>query len=194
MKKFVFVPVFLAFVIIFSVFTPVVTMSEDISNKVFRLHIIANSDSDEDQNLKLKVRDKVLLISNEIYEDCNSTLSAINVTNNNIDYIRNTSQRVIAYYGYDYPVKAYVSKEYFNTREYDGFTLPAGIYNCLKIVIGEGKGKNWWCVMFPQVCLSGCTDDFDNYLTEDEKKMLTSGGYKVKFKIVEIYERIKHTM
>ena len=86
-----------------------------------------------------------------------------------------------------------MDKEYFNTREYEEFTLPSGIYNALKIEIGQGKGHNWWCVMFPAICLSGVTDDeINNYLTEDEQKLIYSDSkYEIRFKIVELYEKIK---
>lgn len=193
MKKrlFVFIPLFLSAIVVISVVTPVVTMSEDISNKVFRLHILANSDSESDQELKLKVRDKILTLSEELYGDCANVDDAINVSNQNIDLFTQTAQNVIAFYGYTYDADVYVTKEYFDTREYENFTLPAGIYDSLKIVIGEGKGHNWWCVMFPAVCLSGCTDEFDNALTPEERKMIESNKYIVRFKAVEIYEKIK---
>ena len=79
----------------------------------------------------------------------------------------------------------------FDTRVYDDFTLPAGRYDALRIVIGEGRGHNWWCVMFPQVCLSGCTDDFNGYITDEEKRMITSGGYTVRLKSIELIEKLK---
>ena len=85
-----------------------------------------------------------------------------------------------------------VAKEYFSTRIYDDFTLPAGIYDSIKIVIGNGEGHNWWCVMFPQVCLSGCTKDLEDDLTDEEIKMIHSKDYIVKFKAVEIYEKLKY--
>jgi stage II sporulation protein R len=177
--------------IISTAITPTIAMSENISSKVFRLHILANSDCSEDQALKLKVRDKILNLSKTLYNDCTSVDEAINISNDNIQLLKSTAQKVIAFYGYEYDTKVYVTKEYFNTREYDDFTLPAGIYDSLKIEIGEAKGKNWWCVMFPSVCLSGCTDDFNEVLTPEEQKLIKSGKYVFKFKAVEIYEKIK---
>lgn len=190
-KIFVFVPIFLSSLIFLTTLTPIITMSEDISTKVFRLHILANSDTDSDQELKLKVRDKILQVSDELYNNCSSVDDAVNVTRENISLIKETAQKVIAFYGYTYDTQVYVTKEYFSTRKYDNFTLPAGMYDSLKIVIGEGRGHNWWCVMFPAVCLSGCTDDFNETLTQEEKKMIESNGYAVRFKAVEIYEKIK---
>lgn len=190
-KLLVFVPIFLCALLVVVSITPTITMSESISQKVFRLHILANSDSDEDQQLKLRVRDKILQESEKMFSSCNSVDEAINISRESIDKLKNISRQVIAYYNYDYDVRAYVTKEYFETREYDNFTLPAGIYDCLKIEIGQGKGHNWWCVMYPSVCISGCTDDFDSTLTEDEKRLIESDNYVIKFKVVEIYEKIK---
>lgn len=190
-KIFIFVPIFMCALIISTAITPTIAMSENISTKVFRLHILANSDSSEDQALKLKVRDKILNLSKTLYNDCTSVDEAINISNDNIQLLKSTAQKVIAFYGYEYDTKVYVTKEYFNTRVYDDFTLPAGIYDSLKIEIGEAKGKNWWCVMFPSVCLSGCTDDFNEVLTPEEQKLIKSGKYVFKFKAVEIYEKIK---
>ena len=190
-KLFVFVPLFLVFTVIFTLITPAVAMSEDISTKVFRLHILANSDSEDDQKLKLKVRDKILSVSDKMYNNCATVDDAVNTAKNNIDLFESTAAKVIIDNGYTYPVKAYVTKEYFDTRKYDNFTLPAGEYDSLKIEIGSAKGHNWWCVMFPSVCISGGVDDFDKSLSNDEIKMITDGKYKYKFKVVEVYEKIK---
>lgn len=194
MKKktlFTFVPIMMCLILICSAVAPVIHMSEDISTKVFRLHILANSDEDYDQELKLRVRDKILLISENLFAQCSDVREAVKISQDNLDLLKNAAQKVIAFYGYTYDARVYVTKEYFNTRKYDNFTLPAGIYDSLKIEIGEGKGHNWWCVMFPSVCISGCTDDFDETLTQEEKEMIESGKYIVRFKAVEIYESIK---
>ena len=167
-------------------------MSEDISNKVFRLHILANSNEEYDQELKIKVRDEVLNLSSDIFADCSSVKDAVLSANENIEIISQTVQRIISENGYNYIVSAYVTKEYFKTRKYNSFSLPAGIYNSLKIEIGQGKGKNWWCVMFPSVCISGCSSDFNEVLSDDEIEMIENDKYIVKFKAVEFYEKIKN--
>lgn len=190
-KIFVFVPLFVLIIVLASTLSPIVAMSEDVSTKVFRLHILANSNEDFDQQLKLKVRDRILIETKDLYQSCNSVDEAIKITQDNLDFIEDTAQRVVVFYGYDYDVEVEITKEYFNTRFYDSFTMPAGIYNCLKINIGEAKGKNWWCVMFPSVCISGCTDDFAKSLNQDEIDMICSKGYVIRFKAVEIYENIK---
>lgn len=164
---------------------------QDLRENVFRLHIIANSDSDADQELKLKVRDAVLLISQEMYKDTNTTNQAINITNSNTDLILKTAKKVIKENGYNYEVKLNIGKAYFTNREYENFTLPAGEYNALNIIIGEGKGKNWWCVMFPAMCIGAATDFGDAVSNESEKIATNPQNYTFKFKTVEIYENLK---
>lgn len=189
----IFVPLFLVFVFMFSYIAPFIETSENISDQVFRLHILANSDSAEDQQLKLKVRDEILKKGETVFAFSNSLEETIELCKNNIALFQQTAEQCLKDNGSDYEVKVYVDKEYFNTREYDEITLPSGIYNTLKIEIGQGKGHNWWCVMFPAICLSSVTDDeLNKYLSEDEQKLVNSDSkYEVRFKIVEIYEKVK---
>ena len=189
----IFVPLFLVFVFMFSYIAPFIETSENISDQVFRLHILANSDSAEDQQLKLKVRDEILKKGETVFSSSNSLEETIELCKNNIALFQQTAEQCLKDNGSDYDVKVYVDKEYFNTREYDDITLPSGIYNALKIEIGQGKGHNWWCVMFPAICLSSVTDDeLNKYLSEDEQKLVNSDSkYEVRFKIVEIYEKVK---
>ena len=189
----IFAPLFLVFVFMFSYIAPFIETSENISDQVFRLHILANSDSAEDQQLKLKVRDEILKKGETVFAFSNSLEETIELCKNNIALFQQTAEQCLKDNGSDYEVKVYVDKEYFNTREYDEITLPSGIYNALKIEIGQGKGHNWWCVMFPAICLSGVTDDeLNKYLSEDEQKLVNSDSkYEVRFKIVEIYEKVK---
>lgn len=189
----IFVPLFLVFMFIFSYIAPFIETSENISDQVFRLHILANSDSAEDQQLKLKVRDEILKKGEKVFASSNSLEETIELCKNNIALFQQTAEQCLQDNGSDYDVKVYVDKEYFNTREYDEITLPSGIYNALKIEIGQGKGHNWWCVMFPAICLSSVTvDELNKYLSEDEQKLVNSDSkYEVRFKIVEIYEKVK---
>lgn len=189
----IFVPLFLVFVFMFSYIAPFIKTSENISDQVFRLHILANSDSAEDQQLKLKVRDEILKKGENVFASSNSLEETIELCKDNIALFQQTAEQCLKDNGSDYEVKVYVDKEYFNTREYDEITLPSGIYNALKIEIGQGKGHNWWCVMFPAICLSSVTDDeLNKYLSEDEQKLVNSDSkYEVRFKIVEIYEKVK---
>lgn len=190
-KAKIFIPIFLVLLLITGVVKPIIT-SENISEKVFRLHILANSDSDEDQSLKLLVKDEILKLSSDIFAGAKSVDDARKIAENNIALFEITALEVIKDKSFNYGVKVYIDKEYFNTRKYDGFIMPAGEYNALKIVIGNGDGKNWWCVMYPSVCISGCTDDFDEIMSEEEKEMLNSTKFIPKFKIIELYESIKN--
>ena len=185
----IFIPLFLTFTIILGIAQPVVAAvktSEDISNKVFRLHILANSNSTEDQ----------LMLKNFILENSEDVIGgktldeAINNAKNNRNEITEMCNEYLKSIGIDYKVAVSVVKEYFKTRVYDDFTLPAGKYNSLKIELGEAKGHNWWCIVFPSVCLSACTESMNDYLNEDEMK-LVSNTYSPKFKVVEIYESAK---
>jgi stage II sporulation protein R len=188
----IFVPVFMSLVLFLGIAQPVVgavKTSEHISNKVFRLHILANSDSTYDQNIKLMLKNYILENTQDIIGG--KTLDeAIENAKNNTKEITDMCNEYLKSKGFDYKVKVNVVKEYFKTRVYDDFTLPAGRYNSLKIEIGEGKGHNWWCIVFPSVCLSACTESMNDYLTDDEMS-LVSNTYSPKFKIVEIYESAK---
>lgn len=189
----IFVPLFLVFAFLFSYITPFIKTSENISSEVFRLHILANSDSEEDQALKLKVRDDILSAGAKLFSSSESLDETIKLCEDNIELFKNTAKECLRKNGCDYNVDVYVDKEYFNTRKYDDFTLPSGIYNALKIVIGKGEGHNWWCVMFPAICLSGVTDDkMNDYLSKDEQELINSDSkYEIRFKVVEIYEKLK---
>ena len=188
----IFIPLFLTFTIIIGIAQPVVAAvktSEDISNKVFRLHILANSNSTEDQNTKLMLKNFILENSKDVIGG--KTLDeAISNAKNNRNDITEMCNEYLKSIGIDYKVVVSVVKEYFKTRVYDDFTLPAGKYNSLKIELGEAKGHNWWCIVFPSVCLSACTESMNDYLNEDEMK-LVSNTYSPKFKVVEIYESAK---
>ena len=187
----IFIPIFLILLLSSGIAKPIIT-SESISQKVFRLHILANSDSQHDQNLKLLVKDEILKLSTELFTDAKSVNDARHIAEDNIKAFENTAQQVVEANGYSYNICVTTDKEYFSTREYDGFIMPAGEYNTLKIIIGNGEGHNWWCVMYPSVCISGCTDDFDEIMNDEEKEMLTSSKFIPKFKIIEIYECIKN--
>lgn len=172
---------------------------EQVTNDVFRLHILANSDSDEDQALKLKVRDAVLEESSEIFSGSLTVEEAAALAERNIDSFTETAEKVIAENGYDYSVKCEVDKVYFDERTYGTATLPAGEYNALRIIIGEGEGHNWWCVMFPALCLPAVTDTDEvleeamdsGALTAEEIALIQSPeNYEVKFYFVEIFRKL----
>ena len=178
------------------------SVSSDISDSVFRLHIIANSDSEEDQNLKLVVRDNVLAYMKEIATDISSKEEAISVITSHLDDFKAIASETISNAGYDYDVNISVGEFDFPTKNYGDISLPAGIYDALRIEIGEAKGHNWWCVMFPTLCFvdvsSGSLDEeskgvLESSLTEEEFSLVSedSFGVNLKFKVVEFFEDIK---
>ena len=177
--------------IIFSII-PFSAECTDISSEVFRLHILANSDSEADQSLKLKVRDKVLKYTESLYKNADSLSSAQNLTSEKLQAIADVAAREVKRNGYNYQVKAEIKRMYFNTRHYGKITMPSGKYNALRITIGSGKGHNWWCVMYPSMCV-GASTDYDSLrsgTTDNQYKIMTDEGYEFKFKIVEYFVKI----
>ena len=156
-----------------------------------RLHILANSDSEEDQALKLTVRDAVLSEYSALLASLDSAENAKEKLEAELESIRIFCEGVIMVEGYDYCVTVTIGEEWYDTREYDDFTLPRGIYTSLRIIIGEGEGKNWWCVMYPPLCLNVCVesapaDDAIKKYTDEQIKLISDKGYRVKFKILEL--------
>lgn len=170
----------------------------NIRSKMLRMHVIANSDSDIDQKLKLKVRDAVLAEGKEIFDGSVTADDAKSKILPETERLRKAALTVIENEGFSYDVKITVGNEYFNTRTYDNsVTLPAGYYTAVKVIIGEGKGHNWWCVMFPPMCLPAASKECEiSDVLEKEEVRIVEGGskYKFKFKIVEIYEKISEKM
>ncbi len=159
-----------------------------------RLHILANSDSTEDQELKLKIRDNILEKYGNMLRDGNSIYEARDKVIALLQQIEKDAIKWIVDLGYRYNVKAILDEEWYETREYDGFTLPAGKYLSLRIIIGRGEGQNWWCVMYPPLCMEMATesapaDDGVIDYTNEEIALITSGEYQIKFKILEELSR-----
>lgn len=165
---------------------------ENIREDVLRLHILANSDSAQDQQLKIAVRDEILKISGDIFDNCKSVADAQNAANQKMPQIIRTAQDTVKNQGYNYKVTASLAKTYFDTRHYDDYTLPAGVYNALRVVIGSGNGHNWWCVMYPSLCLPTACDNYETSLDENERDIVENyQKYEIKFKSVEIFEWLK---
>lgn len=166
---------------------------QTIREDVLRLHIIANSDSDEDQQLKLKVRDAVLANTGDAFASSHTKAEAIANASQSLAEIEQTATQVIKENGYDYTVKAQIVNMYFTTRYYDNYTLPAGYYDAVRITIGKAEGKNWWCVMFPQLCLPAVSEEEPiDMLDEDQQEIIENGDkYKASFWIIEWLEQLK---
>ena len=174
-------------------------VSTDIADSVFRLHVIANSDSEVDQNLKYIVRDDLLEYMNTLCANCSSKEEAITVANENIENFKKIALDTIKEEGFDYSVNVEIGNFEFPTKHYGDISLPAGYYDALKVEIGEAKGQNWWCVMFPPLCFvdasSGIVpeeskEDLENSLTDEEFSIVSDNEenltFKLKFKILEI--------
>lgn len=162
-----------------------------LEDDVLRLHIRANSDSTQDQNLKITVRNAVLEKVSPLYENVKTKEEAEKITVDNLDYIKQIAEATIKSEGFDYKANVAVTEEFFDTRYYDDFTMPAGVYKTLLITIGKGKGNNWWCVMYPTLCVGASSREcMKSDLSEDEYDVVTSGEYHFRFKTVEIFKKI----
>ncbi len=173
-------------------YTKAAWLQHDISEKVLRFHVLANSDDEADQNLKLAVRDAVgsymqkKLTGVEGLEECEQ------IVNGNLDQIREVAAETIAQNGYDYDVTAELEYTSFPVKSYGSYTFPAGEYEALRVVIGEGKGHNWWCVMYPNMCFSGSMYEVvdeqageklrEVLTTEEYEKVLAEGNYQIQLK------------
>lgn len=181
------------------------SLSENYKEKLIRFHVIANSDSEEDQELKLKVRDAVIGYLQPKLSKSKSISQSEEIIKNEYDQIERISENIIKENGYTYDIKVGIEYSNFPTKQYSSVVLPAGEYKALKIVIGEGTGKNWWCVMFPPLCfideengvIDKATDEkLKEVLTEEEYNLITHktkeevNRVEVKFKIAEIIDSI----
>lgn len=165
---------------------------EELRQNVFRLHIIANSNSEFDQALKLKVRDAVINETGDIYDRCLDLKSAKEAAIKNKERIYNAAKSVINDAGMDYEVEIEIDTAFFDTRHYETFSLPAGEYEALNIRIGEAKGKNWWCVMYPSLCIASSGAEITDVVSEDSAEIANNPqNYVMRFKIVEIYEKLR---
>lgn len=165
-KRFIIIISLLILFIIISAISYASTVSENIADSVFRLHVIANSDSEEDQNLKYIVRDTLLKYMNTLTSDITSKDSAIELAKLHEDDFYAIAKKTIEDNGYDYDVKIKIGNSYFPTKYYGDISLPAGFYDCLKVEIGNASGQNWWCVMFPPLCFV----DMSTGIVPDESK------------------------
>jgi len=169
-----------------------------LADKVIRLHVIANSDTPEDQALKLKVRDRILEEASLLFREGDTLAETARRIEENLEELAAAGQAAVEEAGYSYPVTASLEETYFPTKEYTDFALPAGSYTALRIVIGEGAGQNWWCVVFPPLCLSSVTETAETALaagfTEEDVKLITgdSEEYVIKFRTLELWGELQN--
>lgn len=177
-----------------------VRTQQEISDKVVRLHVVANSDSEEDQALKLRVRDAILARTTALLEASEDRSEAEGLIRGQLLELEDIAVREITAAGYDYSVEARLAELDFPTREYESFTLPAGNYLALQVVIGVGEGKNWWCVVFPPLCTAAAAEVPASALaagfSEEEVRLITEEdrGYVLKFKTLEWLEMLKEKL
>lgn len=164
-----------------------------IRENTLRLHILANSDSPADQALKLKIRDAVLSHSGELFSGCDTRQKMVGAAQEQLSDIQRIAEQTAMHNGYDLPVTVSVTDMFFETRRYDNVLLPAGTYTAVRIELGEAAGKNWWCVLYPPLCVSAAQAGF----TEEEAQISDSllqqeelPRYRVRLAVVEWWESL----
>ena len=196
MQKLTILILAICFISIFLGLMPVHGENE-VYDSVLRLHVLANSDTDVDQELKLKVRDAVLAESGDMFADCKTRDEAIEKLQNELPRIQEISEKTIADEGYDYSVSVDFGDEEYPTRNYESFCFPSGTYLSLRIIIGEGEGQNWWCVLYPPMCLSAASKSNPEQaflsvgLNKDQYSIITETKkptYKIRFRVLEVLE------
>ena len=202
--KRILVLLFLLTLFIFiSAISYVTAVSKDIADSVFRLHVIANSDSKEDQELKIQVRDELLSYMNTLAKDCSSKEEVVELAKEHQEEFKQIAEQTIAKNGFSYPVTIEIGDSDFPTKTYGDIALPAGTYEALRVQIGEAKGQNWWCVMFPPLCFvdvsSGVVPDeskeeIKESLNEEEYSLISQtddNKINFKFKLVEFFQNLR---
>ena len=170
---------------------------EELGRKVIRLHVIANSDSPEDQALKLRVRDRVLARAQEILEQSADMEQAEQALTAALPELTREARETLAAEGCAQSVQARLEPAEFPTKDYDGFSLPAGKYLALRVIIGQGAGQNWWCVVFPPLCTAAACQWQDAGrvagLEEDDLSLMAEedAGYEIRFRSVELWEMLR---
>ena len=198
---------FIFFLIIIFIFISAKSYSQNmfknISNNFLRLHVVANSDSTEDQILKYKIRDAVIDYMKPYFSNINTKNDALNILNSQKNNINDLATKIATENGYNYPVNVSIGNFYFPTKEYSEIILPEGYYDALKIELGNAKGQNWWCVMFPSLCIidsnnlsfsESSEQLLQENLSEEELSIIsnnnTTPNIKIKFKLIELFENL----
>ncbi|MCL2382773.1 MAG: stage II sporulation protein R [Oscillospiraceae bacterium] len=201
-KRFLLLLLLFTLFTIISAFSYATAISDSISNSLFRLHVVSNSPSSEDQHLKYLVRDNILQYINEHSDDFSCKDDILLFANNNIDEIQRIANNTLYSNGSAHSANVQVGNFRFPTKQYGEITLPPGFYDALKVEIGDAVGSNWWCVMFPPLCFvdisSGVVvpdssrDFMKDNLSEEEYRLIShdSADIRVKFMVVEVFQNI----
>ncbi|MCI8309445.1 MAG: stage II sporulation protein R [Clostridia bacterium] len=173
---------------------------ENLTENVFRLHILANSDSNEDQELKLQVRDEIIKYIKTLTSDCKTKNEVISIVSSNLDKLVQIAKKTITQNGYNYDVTVELGNFYFPTKYYGNVSMPAGNYDAIRIKIGKAEGKNWWCSLFPSLCFTDVSNGIidknaektlKSNLNSEEYTLITSNNQdvKFKFKLIELFNK-----
>ena len=203
MKKYLLLLIVSVSFLLLSAYSYVNAVSNNLADSVFRLHVIANSDSEEDQNLKYKVRDSLIGYMNTLTNDMNTKDEVIKIAGKHIQDFKDIAQNVVKENGYNYEVNVEIGDFSFPTKTYGDISFPSGFYDALKVEIGKAEGQNWWCVMFPPLCFvdvsSGVVpeeskENLEANLGDEEYSIISdseeNGLTSIKFKIIEFFENI----
>ena len=203
MKKYLLLLIVSVAFLLLSAYSYVNAVSNNLADSVFRLPVIANSDSEEDQNLKYKVRDSLIGYMNTLTNDMNTKDEVIKIAGKHIQDFKDIAQNVVKENGYNYEVNVEIGDFSFPTKTYGDISFPSGFYDALKVEIGKAEGQNWWCVMFPPLCFvdvsSGVVpeeskENLEANLGDEEYSIISdseeNGLTSIKFKIIEFFENI----
>ena len=203
MKKYLFLLIVSVLFLLLSAYSYVNAVSNNLADSVFRLHVIANSDSKEDQKLKYKVRDSLIEYMNTLTNEMNSKEEVIEIAKSHLEDFKEIAQNVVKENGYNYDVNVEIGNFSFPTKTYGAISFPAGFYDALKVEIGKAEGQNWWCVMFPPLCFVDVTsgvvpeeskENLEENLGDEEYELISdtqnSSILNIKFKIIELFESI----
>lgn len=199
LKKIIIIFILLSIYILINAYSYVAQISTDLSDNVFRLHIIANSNSEVDQNLKYVVRDNIIQYMNNLCTNSSSKEETITIVSNHLDEFNQIANKIIIENGFDYTASVEIGNFSFPTKKYSNITFPAGNYDALKIKLGNSQGNNWWCVLYPSLCfidknsaeLSDTSINLlQNSLNNEEYKLICTDknlSLKFKFKLIELF-------
>ena len=171
-----------------------------LDQELIRLHVVANSDTQEDQVRKLQVRDAITKSLEDDLGNITDVQQAKQYLQEKLPYIRNLAERTLQQLGCEDAVSVSLCREAFDTRIYDTFTLPAGVYNALRIVIGEGQGKNWWCVVFPGLCIPAASDGVSDvaagagFPASLQNSLTGEAGYELRFGILDAMGKLENIL
>ena len=201
-KMIIILAILLFFYTTICAFSYAKTTLNDIENSVLRLHVLANSDSKEDQELKYKVRDQLLKYMNNICDNVSTKEEAIQIANKNVDNFKKIAKQTIIENGYNYDVDVQIGNFEFPTKNYGNISFPAGFYDAVRVTIGEAKGQNWWCVMFPPLCFIDVTSGvvpeeskeiLKENMNEEDYALVSKSDTKpeitFKFKVLELFAK-----